>query len=146
MTLKSYILIIISILIILSNPSYALHPEQEQAMCRNDHLSHNQAAQRNAWDVYCKHISPRTYRYNLYADNGDIRYKLYYSTYYNPEDPTQPFSIPTHYKASCDRHEFTARVVCRSAMIEGPIPGPDQIHVSYPYAYVTDDNNTKFKK
>ncbi|KAF7764328.1 hypothetical protein PCIT_b0300 [Pseudoalteromonas citrea] len=129
---RKHAVLAVSILVA-SNLSYAATLEESTRICNSDVLYHDHAIGRNAWEVYCGHMSMRTYKYYKYADDsGSIRLKAYYNAYYYVDDPNKKFMAPVSSRTAqfnCSVPTNVESVVCSSLILNfpGPIidPGPD---------------------
>ncbi|PNQ52161.1 hypothetical protein C1141_20940, partial [Vibrio agarivorans] len=82
--------------------------------CDEDNLTPTEAIQRNSWARKCRHISLRTEDYNVFDDNGVIRARPKYPSFFNPNNFDDWFKAPKSENAACDIRHYTRKIYCVS--------------------------------
>ncbi|NRD75320.1 cell surface protein [Shewanella sp. VB17] len=83
--------------------------------CAQDSLNPAQARGRDLWAKTCKYISQRDYDYLLYDDDGKLRARPKYPSFFKPNDFSQWFRAPIVSGSSCSVGIYTHVVNCVSS-------------------------------
>ncbi|TMO04007.1 Hint domain-containing protein [Pseudoalteromonas sp. S558] len=113
--MKIKLLATTALLVLASDMAFALDPVRIEQRCEDDSISTAQGLGRNEWAKKCTHISPRTYDYNVFDDWGNQRSRVYYPSFYKPNNFDDWFRAPTAKAGSCNLGVHTAMISCLSS-------------------------------
>ncbi|AUI87527.1 hypothetical protein BS333_13995 [Vibrio azureus] len=95
--------------------------DQFKKRCDDDSLTPYEAIQRNKWAKKCGHISRRDYDYYTYDDDGKLRARPKYPSFYNRASFNDWFKAPITENAACGIRHYTHKLFCVSSE-----PTPEQ--------------------
>ena len=83
--------------------------------CADDSLNPIEAIQRNQWALKCGYMSPKNFDFYIYTDEGGLRPRPKYQSFFNPRNFNDWIEAPMNKNAPCDIRHYTQKVYCVSS-------------------------------